>query len=163
MTEIWKDVPGYEGRYQVSNLGNLRSLNYKRLGKIQNMNPSIDDQGYLKIKLCLNGKAKGFRVHVLVAMAFLGHVPGGYNKIVDHKEEGNKLNNCLENLQITTQRINSTKHRVRDLPTGVSFCKKNKKYKALIQIKGKRIYLGFFPTPEQASQAYQNKLKEITK
>jgi hypothetical protein len=161
MTEIWKAIPGYPN-YEVSNLGNVRSLNYRNTGKIQNLKPGLDNRGYLKIKLSLNGKTKGFGVHILVAMAFLGHIPGGMNKIVDHIQEGNKLDNSLKNLQITTTRINTTKYRVRDLPTGVSFYKRSKKYVATIRIKGKKIHLGYFLTPEEASQAYQNKLKEIT-
>jgi hypothetical protein len=163
MTEIWKAIPGYEGRYQVSDWGNVRSLNYYgNTGRIQNLKPSLSKQGYLQVSLYLNGKMKTFRVHVLVAMAFLKHIPDRHNKIVDHIQEGNKLNNSLKNLQITTARINTTKYRVRDLPTGVCFCKKNKKYNSHINIKKKLVYLGSFLTPEEASQAYQNKLKEIT-
>jgi hypothetical protein len=160
--EIWKTIPGYEGRYEVSNLGNVRSLNYLgHIGKIQNLKPRLHHEGYLMVGLSLNKKRKHFGVHVLVAMAFLGHVPDGHNLLVDHRKEGNKIDNRPENLQITTNRINTTKAMVKDLPIGVYFSKPSKKYMARITMNGKQVYLGLFQTPEEASQAYQNKLKEI--
>lgn len=160
--EIWKDIPGYEGRYQVSDWGNVRSLNYLGHGKIQNLKPSLSKKGYLTIVLYFNEKRKRFSIHQLVAMAFLGHVTNGMKKIVDHIQEGNKLDNRPENLQITTNRINRTKAISKNLPVGVYFYKRDKKYVSRIVINGKQLYLGRFLTPEQASQAYQNKLKEIT-
>jgi hypothetical protein len=158
--EIWKNIPGYPN-YQASNLGNIRSLNFNRTGKTLNLKPILNNRGYLQVRLFLNGKFKNYGIHVLVAMAFLEHVPDGHNKIVDHRKKGTQLNNRLENLQIITQRINTTKDKVRNLPTGVYFYSRTKKYLAKIYINRKYIYLGYFTTPEEASQAYQNKLKEI--
>jgi hypothetical protein len=159
--EIWKDITGYEGLYQASNYGNVRSLNYKKTGKIQNLKLRLHREGYLQVGLRLNGKRKHFGVHVLVAMAFLRHIPDGHNLLVDHKKEGDPTDNRLENLQITTNRINTTKAKVRDLPTGVYFKEQNKNYVAKIYVNQKLVYLGCFPTPEEASQAYQNKLKKL--
>jgi len=83
MTEIWKDVKEYEGLYQVSNLGNMKSLNYNNTGKPKELKQSITNYGYKFIELSKNGKRKHYRVHRLVAEHFLSN-PKNYN-IVNHK------------------------------------------------------------------------------
>lgn len=69
--ETWKDVLGYEGKYQVSNLGNVLSLNYNNTGKPKLLKPKINRYGYNEIKLSKNNKTKNFLVATLVAQAFL--------------------------------------------------------------------------------------------
>ena len=92
MQEIWKDVVGYEGLYQVSSLGRIKSLlRYKRILK-----PQKNIHGYLKVSLYKNGKCKIFNIHNLVANAFIEN-PNNY-KYVNHKDE-NKTNNRVENLE----------------------------------------------------------------
>ena len=54
MTEIWRDILNYENKYQVSNLGNVRSLNYNNTGKPRNLKPKLNKNGYYEIKLCKN-------------------------------------------------------------------------------------------------------------
>lgn len=102
--EIWRDVVGYENLYQTSNLGRARSLDRwvksksgsVRLCKGKILKPGTTKDGYLKVCLCKNGKKKNFRVHRLVAEAF---IPNPYNlPEVNHKDE-NKLNNNAENLE----------------------------------------------------------------
>lgn len=65
--QIWKDIVGYEGLYQISNLGNVKSfhLNTERILK-----SPADSHGYYIVVLCKNKKGKSFKVHQLVAMAF---------------------------------------------------------------------------------------------
>lgn len=93
--EIWKDVKDYEGLYQVSNLGRVKSLGNdktrkEKILKLKNV------RGYLLIKLCKDGKQKFFAVHRLVAQHF---IPNSLNlPEINHKDE-NKENNCLENLE----------------------------------------------------------------
>ena len=58
MKEIWKDIKGYEGKYQISNKGNIRSLNYRRTGKTKILQPGKDKDGYLLIGLRKDGKKK---------------------------------------------------------------------------------------------------------
>ena len=90
--EIWKDVVGYEGLYQVSSLGRIKRLvRYKR-----RLKPQKNIQGYLKVGLYKNGKCKIFSIHNLVANAFIEN-PNNY-KYVNHKDE-NKTNNRVENLE----------------------------------------------------------------
>ena len=70
--EIWRDVVGYEGKYEISNMGRIRSLNYAhQKGKIQILKPYMD-KGYLRIKLGANGKKKA--IHKFVAEAFIPNV-----------------------------------------------------------------------------------------
>lgn len=104
MKEIWKDVPDYEGLYQVSNLGRIKSLyNYKRNGT-NILIPRIK-RGYYTIGLRKNGKRKWFLVHRLVAKAFIPN-PNNLPQI-NHKDE-NKLNNNIKNLEWCSVSYNNT-------------------------------------------------------
>ena len=67
MEEIWKDIEGYEGKYQVSNMGNVRSLNYNNTGKPRNLKQKINRYGYNEVKLSKFNKTKNFLVSTLVA------------------------------------------------------------------------------------------------
>ena len=92
--EIWKDIPTYEGLYQVSNLGRVKSL---RFGKEKILAPSPTDKtGHLMVVLHKNGKRKCAKVHQLVMFAFVGERPEG--KVVMHLDS-NPQNNALSNLQ----------------------------------------------------------------
>ena len=98
MIEIWKDINGYEGLYQVSNLGNVKSLHYGRNSQEQEIKPMIC-KGYYMARLYKNGKSKRFQVSRLVAQAF---IPNHENKSqVDHIN-GDKLNNNMSNLRWVT-------------------------------------------------------------
>lgn len=80
--EIWKSVVGYEGLYECSNLGNVRSLNYRHTNTIKTLSPSINKDGYIRVHLWKNCKGKVLAVHRLVAEAFL---PNPDNKPeIDH-------------------------------------------------------------------------------
>lgn len=103
MEEIWKDIPQYEGMYQVSNLGRVKSLErYKDNHSKQQLVPerilaqSLKDNGYQTVSLWKNNKGKNEYVHRLVAMAFLPN-PNGLPQ-VNHKDE-NKANNTWTNLE----------------------------------------------------------------
>ena len=160
--EIWKAVPGYE-TYMVSSYGNVKSLNYRMSGKEKLLKPGIS-HGYYFVILYKNGKRKNFDIQMLVAMAFLGHVPCGNKLVVDHINS-NPLDNRLQNLQIITHRKNCSKEKTlkSGLPVGVYYYKRTGKYMSRIGINGKLTYLGDYQTPEDASEAYQNALKNILK
>lgn len=100
MDEIWRDIDGYEGLYQISNKGRVKSL-YKGSERI--LNPDIDT-GYYRIVLYNDSVKKHFLLHRLVAQAF---IPNPYNlPEVNHKDE-NKKNNCVYNLEWCDRRYNN--------------------------------------------------------
>ena len=91
MKEIFKDIPNYEGLYQVSNLGNVKSLNYRRTKKERVLKTVVNGVGYLNVYLSKNGKIKTFTVHKLVCMAFLNHTPNGSKGLVADHRNNNPL------------------------------------------------------------------------
>lgn len=100
MQEIWKDVVGYEGLYQVSNLGSVRSL---RSGKPKPLKQRPDADGYKTLDFCVYGVQQTFKVHRLVAEAF---IPNFKNlPEINHKDE-NKANNRVDNLEWCTHEYN---------------------------------------------------------
>lgn len=109
MTEIWKDIEEYEGLYQISNLGRVRSLGRSTTkGKIRKLQISSD--GYLSVTLSKNGVVKRYAVHRLVAEAFIPN-PHNFSQI-NHRSEV-KTENSVENLEWcdATYNNNYGKHR----------------------------------------------------
>lgn len=98
--EIWKDIEGYEGLYQVSNLGRVKSLKFN---KIKILSQGISGSGYKIVSLSKENQRKIFLVHRLVAMVFIKN-PNNY-PCINHKDE-NKLNNLANNLEWCTHRYN---------------------------------------------------------
>ena len=168
MIEEFRDIPNYEGIYQVSNLGRVKSLARKNsIGRRVNekiMKLSIASDGYLNTGLRKDNKSKSRRVHQLVAESFLGHVPCGYKIIVDHIDE-NPLNNRLDNLQLWSHRNNIAKgYKSKGGTseyTGVYWDKDVNKWRANITINGKNKYLGRFTCELKAAKAYQDALKAL--
>ena len=100
----WKDIKGYEGLYQVSNLGEVKSLNYKGTGKEKILIPYTTKKGYKRIGLCKGGKQKQKQIHRLVAIAFIPNI-NNYPQ-VNHIDE-NKANNCAWNLEWCDNKYNA--------------------------------------------------------
>lgn len=102
-TEIWKDIPEYEGLYQVSNWGRVKSLNYKHSGKEGILKPDKKKNGYLYVNFLKNGEVKNFYIHKLVCLTFLEN-PLNLPQ-VNHKDE-NKENNFVDNLEWVSPKEN---------------------------------------------------------
>ena len=113
MIEVWKDIPDYEGLYQVSNLGRVKALKKEWLShhtailthgeKI--IKPYLNHNGYLRVALSKDNKYHKFPVHRLVANAFIGKQPSD-DYVINHKDY-NRQNNCVDNLEWLTQKENS--------------------------------------------------------
>ncbi len=124
-TEIWRPICGYEGAYEVSNYGRVRSLTRTRMennchggrslrtdkGRI--LSPSDNGHGYKYVSLRKNGKKARFYVHRLVAESFIGR-PKNENFVVDHLDH-DRRNNAASNLEWITQKENvgRSKHLMR--------------------------------------------------
>lgn len=137
--EIWRDIDGYAGKYQVSNLGRVKSLP-KRKGRgvgyaigERILQPSTNSRGYNQVVLCKDGVTKTFAIHKLVATHFIPNLD--CLPQVNHKDE-NKQNNTVDNLEWCTQLYNNT------YGTRVQRAKEKQYRKLLVYKNGK--YIGVF-------------------
>lgn len=108
MEEIWKDIPGFEGYYQASDLGRVKSLRRKIVDSVgheyfveERIMKAVFNKkiGYLRVIICKNGTRKTTTVHRIVALA---HLPNPENKRTVNHKDGDKLNNCISNLEWAT-------------------------------------------------------------
>lgn len=163
MDEIWKDIKGYEGLYQISNLGRVKNYERKvricrrgyeglRIHKERIMKPSINNRGYAFVSLCKDGKYKTKFVHRMVAENFISN-PNNY-PCVNHKDE-NPLNNSIDNLEWCTYAYNNAyggrNERISKSRKGMKFTDEHranlsKSHKAIVtdefREKMKQIHLG---------------------
>ena len=99
--EIWKDIPNYEGLYQVSNLGRVKSLNYNHTNKEKILKPRKTKKGYLSVALWKNRKRKDVQIHRLILYTFIGKK----NLTINHIDKC-RTNNNINNLEYLTQKDN---------------------------------------------------------
>jgi len=168
--EEWKNIIDYEGIYEASNLGNIKSLSravlrngkFPFISKERILKKSIDGGGYNVVSLYKNGKQNTSKVHQLVAESFLNHFSSGHDIVINHINFI-KTDNRVENLEIVTARENSNlKHKESSSKyVGVSLDKKSKKWISYITIKKSRIVLGYFTSELEASQKYENALNSL--
>lgn len=111
MSEEWRGVPGWEGYYQVSNLGRVRSVDrvvssggYLQLRRGRVLRPGRSQGGYLRVALCRDGVLSSAEIHTLVLLAFVGPRPDG---LETRHLDGKQLNNTIENLCYGTVQENA--------------------------------------------------------
>ena len=168
MVEVWKDVPGYEGYYAVSNLGRVKSLErtiqndgnlgQNKLSKYSEriMKPGKRKKGYLGINLTRNCKTRAFLVHRLVAEAF---IPNPQNlPFINHKDE-NKQNNRVENLEWCTNKYNVNYGSWKEKQ---SIAHINQKYssKPVVQLDKNNVVVATYPSIAEAER--QTAVKHIS-
>jgi hypothetical protein len=156
--EEFRDIPGYEGYYQVSNKGSVLSFH----GKQKQLKQTKSTAGYYYVTLSVNNNPKKIHIHQLVAMAFLGHTICGLEKVIDHIDF-NKTNNDLSNLRIVTFRENISRGRKNKTSkyVGVHLNKTTKKWVASIKIAGKKMHLGYFTSETKARLRYESQLRLV--
>lgn len=139
--EIWRDIKGYEGLYQVSNEGKVKSLKRKIILKQQTIKC-----GYLRVNLWKNGKCKHKIVSVLVYETFIGDIPE--NMQVNHIDE-NKSNNKIENLNLLTSQDNNNwgTRNERSRQSQINDKKKSKKVK--VYKYPSMEFIGIFPSRKE--------------
>lgn len=161
IVEIWKKVIGYEKYYEVSNLGNVKTLerfilngqfSYSKKPKL--LKPGTNSDGYKSVVLYGAHSKKSIKVHILVAKAFIDN-PRNL-EMVNHIDE-NKTNNNILNLEWVSRRENGV-HRFKNKNTtskycGVSWSKQSKKWTATIRYNNKQLYLGCYHIEIEAYQA----------
>lgn len=146
--ENWKSVVGYEGLYEVSDLGRVRSLNYNHTGVAKILNPRKNRGGYLLVALFKDGKRNDMQVHRLVAQAF---IPNPLNlDTVNHRDEG-KTNNAASNLEWMSlaDNLNYGSHNMRSAEARVNHPKMSKLVR---QLDKQGNLLATFPSTHEAER-----------
>ena len=150
MNEQWKDVKGWEGKYQISNFGRLKSILKNKNGKIRSVK---NRHGwYLTVPLCCNCHRETVRIHRLVAEAFIPNLHK-YPE-VNHKD-GNKQNNNVENLEWCTRAMNM-RHAIKMNPRIIkNMVNYNRflKTKTILQYNLKGDYLAAYPNAVEAHKS----------
>ena len=172
LTEQFKPIKGYEGLYEISNFGRIKSLSrqmsngigfFQSKERILKLNPNSN--GYYVSVLCKNRVQKTISAHVLVWDHFSEFSRDGHKLEVDHID-ADKSNNRIDNLQLLTNRKNKSKyHKSRTDKTlkfvGVSWDKDANKWRASIYINKKIKYLGLYNYESDAAKAYSNELQNV--
>lgn len=161
--EEWKDISGYEGIYQVSNYGRVRTfrrksgfVGFELSDEPRPMSLISHGNGYLYVSLRKGDKRKNYYVHRLVAQAFIGEIPNGY--VINHLDY-NRSNNSVDNLEIVTQQENSKckMHKPRKREGDYYICDRGNRYEVYVKLK----YLGSYKTIEKAKAARDEYIDRI--
>ena len=154
--EQWKQINGHANFY-ISNCGRVKNIVTEMI-----MKQSINSRGYKTITLRSNIKNKTYKIHRLVAGAFIDNA-NNY-KCVDHKNN-NRLDNLVSNLRHCTNQQNcmnvSKRKNTSSMYKGVTFNKANKKWVSQIRCNNKQFHLGYFVSGDEAGRAYNEKAIEL--
>jgi len=157
MEEIWKDIIGYEGLYQVSSLGRVKSLVNKNKPFKKN---TVSKVGYYHVAIWKNNKQLLLYIHRLIGIYFIDNPDN--KKYINHIN-GNKLDNRIENLEWVTNQENShhsTSNRANRSSKYVGVFAHSGKWESACWFNNKKQYIGRFKTEEEAREAYINFLKD---
>jgi hypothetical protein len=158
--EQWKDIEGYDGLYQISSFGRIKSYHISEtFGCIRK---GWVCKGYCYIRLHNNNIQKTFRIHRIVAISF---TPNPENKPEVNHRDLVGTHNCVWNLEWNTRRENETHYYITKKYSskhiGVYWSEEKLKWVATVSHKGKSIYLGYYTKETEASNVYQKAIKEI--
>ncbi len=152
---IWKTIKDYPN-YEISICGQVRNINTKKVLK-----QCISGDGYYFVNLCKNGKSISTKIHRIMGRHFIPKLDDK-STYIDHKNN-NKLDNTISNLRWCTQQQNSFNSSLNKRNTsgskGITW--ENKKWRARIEINGKKIHLGYFDDINDAKLARQKKANEL--
>jgi hypothetical protein len=155
--EEWKQIDDTD--YYINRNGVVVS---RKFGK-ERILKQFKSNGYYTVTLMIDKKKIPYSIHRLLGIYFLG-IDKNSDCVIDHIDN-NKTNNCLDNLQITTSRINTSKDQKNKTSkyTGVSWKKENERWMVHIAINNNRIHLGYFDIDDEdaAGLMYQNAVKHI--
>lgn len=167
--EQWRPVRGYQGFYEVSDLGRVRSVdrvvgqrpNGPRLVRGRVLSPATDSGGYQGVALCKYGTQRTERVHRLVIEAFAGAAPG---MVTDHIN-GDRTDNRLANLRAATSSQNGMNKGLLAHSTtgfkGVTFYHRDRNWRAYIKVDRRQRHLGYYADAESAARAYDDAAREL--
>jgi hypothetical protein len=173
MEEIWKAVLEYEGYYEVSNCGNVRSVNriitdkngINLKYKSKQLRPAPNKDGYLQVGLSKNCKTNSYCVHQLEALAFISNPE---NKPTVNHKDGIKRNNYIDNLEWATkseQAIHSLKHNLRTMPNAWvgKFGSKHGASKKVSQYTKNNIFIANYGSMIEAAETTNTNKTSISK
>tara|TARA_R110000772_G_scaffold180536_1_gene291822 strand:+ start:800 stop:1294 length:495 start_codon:yes stop_codon:yes gene_type:complete len=154
--ETFKDIPTWEGIYQVSDIGNVKSLPRRYSPGENILRPTVSRDGYLKVCLKANERKESFEVNRLMALAFISDSYTERDLVCDHIDRDRK-NNKLSNLRLVSHRKNSTNTVRANRLTGAY--RQGNKWQASIGTMNKSKYIGLYATEMEAHQAYLKALE----
>lgn len=154
--ENWLPIKDYEGLYEVSDMGNIRSLDAR--GKARRiLKLSVRKDGYMRACLIKDRIPKTFYVHRIVVQAFVGSPDG---LLTNHKN-GVRNDNRAENLEIVSYRENTSHANLRRTNKKIGATqKKDGRWCSYINFAGKVRFLGYYPNEQLAHEAYKQALKD---
>ena len=163
--EIWKSIKGYEGLYEISNKGRVKTLKRKGVIVDKILKQNLNSRGYYHVGLSKNKKSKTIMIHILMRNTFFDKKSNNKDFEIDHIN-GIRIDNCVDNLQLLSHRQNLLKGHLQNgrkssKYSGVYWDKTAKKWRVNIWTYGGSKYLGLFRNEYQAHLVYQKELKRI--
>jgi len=160
--EEYRDIISFEGLYQISNLGNIKSLKRKGCLNDRVLKPKPNSKGYMHVTLHKNKKQQVKRVHKLMEQMYFKPLSKESELVIDHINN-DKSDNSIDNLQRITVRHNNSKDRTgyTSKYIGVSWNKERNKWASQLGVNGINLKLGYFIDEHDAHLAYQSALNTI--